>query len=160
MDTKLGALCDGIEKWELRLIQVLVSALIAIVFGQVISRYILHVEMLWSQEASLFCFIWSSFLGAGIAVRRRIHFVFDFLPADSPTAQISSYAGMLAMAALFFIEGFSNSIAEWPRFSEPSGFRFTWFVLPIPIMGASMLIFLVEGIRKDWRERCRKEERA
>ena len=160
MEAKLRVLCDGVEKWELRLTQVLVGALILTVFGQVISRYILHVEMLWSQEMALFCFVWSSFLGAGIAVRRRIHFVFDFLPANMLLAQIASYAGMLGMAALFLVEGSFNCVAEWRRFSEPSGFRFTWFVLPIPVMGASMLLFLFESIRKDWAARARKEERV
>jgi TRAP-type transport system small permease protein len=160
VDAKLRDLCDCVEKWELHLIQVLVSALILIVFGQVISRYILHIEMLWSQEASLFCFIWSSFIGAGIAVRRKTHFVFDFLPADKPVAQIASYAGMLSIAFLFLVEGSLNCFEEWPRFSEPSGFRFTWFVLPIPIMGASMLLFLLEAIRKDWTSRGREEEPA
>jgi len=58
----LNRLSDWVEAAELRVAQVLVSALIAIVFGQVIARYILRVEMLWSQEASLFCFVWSSFL--------------------------------------------------------------------------------------------------
>ncbi|MBI5577850.1 MAG: TRAP transporter small permease [Deltaproteobacteria bacterium] len=160
MDTKLRVLCDWLEKWELRLAQVLVSALILIVFGQVISRYILHMEMLWSQEMSLFCFVWSSFLGAAIAVRRKTHFVFDFLPANMPLAQIASYAGMLIMATLFLLEGSFNCLAEWRRFSEPSGYRFTWFVLPIPLMGASMLLFLFEGIRKDWTGRRRREERV
>jgi TRAP-type C4-dicarboxylate transport system permease small subunit len=160
VDATLRALCDWVEKWELRLTQVLVSALILIVFGQVISRYILHVEMLWSQEMSLFCFIWSSFLGAAIAIRRKAHFVFNFLPADMPLAQIASYAAMLLMAALFLVEGSFNCLAEWRRFSEPSGFRFTWFVLPIPLMGASMLLFLSESIRNDWVGRGRKEDRV
>jgi TRAP-type C4-dicarboxylate transport system permease small subunit len=60
---------------------------------------------------------------------------------------------MLAMAFLFFVEGLQNALAEWNRFSEPSGYRFTWFVLSIPVMGASMLLFLLEGILKDWRKR-------
>lgn len=142
-------LSDWVEAVELRLAQVLVSALIAVVFGQVIARYILSVEMLWSQEASLFCFVWSSFLGAGIAVRRKTHFVFDLLPKDRPVVKIISYAGMLAMASLLFVEGLLNALAEWNRFSEPSGYRFTWFVLSIPVMGASMILFLIEGILQD-----------
>jgi TRAP-type C4-dicarboxylate transport system permease small subunit len=73
-----------------------------------------------------------------------------------PLAQIASYAGMLLVAGLFLIEGAANAVAEWRRFSEPSGFRFTWFVLPIPLMGGSMLLFLIEGIRQDWAARERK----
>jgi TRAP-type C4-dicarboxylate transport system permease small subunit len=148
-----STLSDWVETVELRVAQVLVSALIAIVFGQVITRYILSVEMLWSQEASLFCFVWSSFLGAAIAVRRKSHFVFDLLSEERPLAKVVSYLGMLAMAFLFFVEGLQNALAEWNRFSEPSGYRFTWFVLSIPVMGASMLLFLLEGILKDWRKR-------
>jgi TRAP-type C4-dicarboxylate transport system permease small subunit len=142
----LKVLADWVEALELRFTQVLVAALIAVVFGQVIARYILKVEMLWSQEASLFCFIWSSFLGAAIAVRRKSHFVFDLLPPDQPAVRIVSIAGMLALALLCFAVGMENALAEWNRFSEPSGFRFIWFVLSIPIMGASMLLFLIEEI--------------
>jgi len=69
--------------------------------------------------------------------------------------KVVSYAGILALAFLFFLEGLQNALAEWNRFSEPSGYRFTWFVLSIPVMGASMLLFLLEGILREWRKNTR-----
>lgn len=41
---------------------------------QIIARGLLNYSMAWSIEASLMAFIWSIFLGAPIALRRRLHF--------------------------------------------------------------------------------------
>src|SRR5262249_50263492 len=40
----------------------------------VFSRYVMQATFRWYDEVARLCFVWIIFLGAGIAVRRRLHF--------------------------------------------------------------------------------------
>ena len=49
-------------------------ALVVDVFLGVFSRYVLHATFRWYDEVARLCFVWIIFLGAAVAVRRRLHF--------------------------------------------------------------------------------------
>ena len=51
----------------------LVGAMVAIVFAQVIFRFVLRASLPWSEEASRYIMVWLSMLGAGIGLRRKGH---------------------------------------------------------------------------------------
>jgi len=64
----------------------LIMTLVAIM--QVISRYVLAISLSWSEELVIFLFIWTSWLGAGVAAARGMHIeinIFSFaLEKKSP----------------------------------------------------------------------------
>jgi TRAP-type C4-dicarboxylate transport system permease small subunit len=56
---------------------VLFAALTVVVALQVLTRFVLHVPMIWSEEAARFLFFWVVLLGAAMSVRTRRHFAID-----------------------------------------------------------------------------------
>ncbi|MBO5566995.1 MAG: TRAP transporter small permease [Succinivibrio sp.] len=58
--------------------------LVAVSFATVVSRYIFDSPLMWSEEIQVLCFMWISFLGAGVAFRYGSHVsievIVDLLP--------------------------------------------------------------------------------
>jgi TRAP-type C4-dicarboxylate transport system permease small subunit len=50
-----------------------VVAEIAILFAGVVSRYVFHQPLLWSDELASILFLWLAMLGAVVALRRGEH---------------------------------------------------------------------------------------
>jgi TRAP-type C4-dicarboxylate transport system permease small subunit len=57
---------------------------VAVVFLQVIARYILLVSIDWTEEVARFAFIWMVFVGIAITERQRAHFRITFLVERAP----------------------------------------------------------------------------
>ncbi len=142
---------NGIERLEVWLCQILVIALIGVVFLQVLARFVFHWEVLWTLEAAIFCFVWTIMLGSSIAVRRGLHYTIDVLPRSHPFIKTMGYAGILTLALVFAWYGTIFSVSEWKRFSQPSMIRITFFVSCIPFMGITSALFILEKILQDFR---------
>lgn len=56
---------------------VLFAGLTAVVALQVLTRFVLHVPFIWSEEVARFLFFWVVLLGSAMSVRSRRHFVID-----------------------------------------------------------------------------------
>ena len=56
---------------------VLFAGLTIVVSLQVLTRFVLHLPMIWSEEVARFLFFWTVMLGAAHSVRTRRHFVID-----------------------------------------------------------------------------------
>ena len=63
----------------------LLLVIVAIVFSNVVGRYFLHAPIRWSDEVSLFLFLWLAYLGALAALMAGRHYSFpgliDMFPA-------------------------------------------------------------------------------
>lgn len=56
---------------------VLFAGLTIVVALQVLTRFVLHLPFLWSEEVARFLFFWVVMLGAAMGVKARRHFVVD-----------------------------------------------------------------------------------
>jgi TRAP-type C4-dicarboxylate transport system permease small subunit len=56
---------------------ILFAGLTAVVALQVLTRFVLHVPFIWSEEVARFLFFWVVLLGSAMSVRSRRHFVLD-----------------------------------------------------------------------------------
>ena len=65
---------DRIEQLLLTIGFLLLGTFIVVVLLKVVIRNFFHVPMMWADEVAVLCFIWTVFLGAAIAVRRKIHY--------------------------------------------------------------------------------------
>src|ERR1700709_655839 len=52
---------------------ILVVAEIVILFAGVVSRYVMHSPLIWSDELASILFLWLAMLGAAVAFRRAEH---------------------------------------------------------------------------------------
>ena len=66
------------------MIIVLASAMVLIVFINVLTRYFFHTAIAWTDESSRFLFIWLSFLGAILVNDKYEHMNLDFLVTSLP----------------------------------------------------------------------------
>jgi TRAP-type C4-dicarboxylate transport system permease small subunit len=90
-----------------RLGAVLVIALVALLFANVVAREGFEVSLVWANEISLILFAWTVFLGAGVAFARGARIRFTFLADRLPPARrawadaMTTWVGILILAILF-----------------------------------------------------------
>ena len=81
----------------------LVVAEIVVLFAGVISRYVLHAPLIWSDELASILFLWLAMLGAVVAFRRSEHMRMTALVA-SAGPRLRAYLDVVAIcAALAFL---------------------------------------------------------
>ncbi|MCA9771515.1 MAG: TRAP transporter small permease [Myxococcales bacterium] len=71
--------------------------MVALIFTQVILRYVFNTGLHWAEELARYLLIYAGFLGASIATKDRRHIVIDALPrAFPPGSPAVAFLGMLS----------------------------------------------------------------
>lgn len=125
-----------------------------LLFAGVVSRYVFHSPIVWSDELAGAIFLWLSMLGAVVALRRGEHMCFAAL-AERASPQIRATVQALVLAAititlilllrpaLDYVE--DESFATMPNLGVPS----SWRVLGIAVGLALMLaVTVVQFLRR------------
>jgi TRAP-type C4-dicarboxylate transport system permease small subunit len=141
METLLRTLITAMRRLETAAdwsCQAALGAMSALVLSQVILRYVFAAPLVWVEEASVFLMIWITFIGSGIAIRRRGHIamtlVADRFPAIIAWAvrAVSNFAvvGFLAIVAW---QGFSLAAFVSDQPSPAMRIPMIWPYLAIPV---------------------------
>jgi TRAP-type C4-dicarboxylate transport system permease small subunit len=150
----LSSMIRSMERIEQALGVFLVLAIVAMVGVQVVSRYFFNQPMAWVEELSTYCFIWTVFVGASIALKQDRHIAITALELCLSDAQkrwlklliwISVLTFMLIMIPhgykVMQVEARSNSV------SLPVNIPRMWFYsLPLTLACISMLITSLMGV--------------
>lgn len=143
-----------------RVIELLLAMLIAMIGAtlvlEVAFRYLLGHSLLWAEEFSRFLFLWTTFIGAGAAVGKGMHFslrsLVDALPAaPRRAAGVTSAFAVCALALLLVVEGWRLARFAAPQISTVLDISRFWFYLAIPVGGVLMLVYLPVTFRQLWR---------
>jgi TRAP-type C4-dicarboxylate transport system permease small subunit len=126
------------------------------VFTQVLLRYIFNTTFLWSEELSLYAFIWCVFLGAVVGVQRHIHLGFDILPEVLPpriaaVQKLVVNLTILSVALLLFVEGANFAKLSVRTLSPALGISLLIPTIIIPISGALMIVCVLRDLSRDLR---------
>jgi tripartite ATP-independent transporter DctM subunit len=101
------SLAASVEAWLGRLVEIpaaiLVIAEIVILFAGVISRYVLHAPLIWSDELASMLFLWLAMLGAAVAFRRSEHMRMTAVIANTGPAMRAYLDVFATCAALAFL---------------------------------------------------------
>ena len=135
---------------------VLFVALTLVVTLQVVNRLVLHLPIIWSEEAARFLFFWVVLLGAALSVRSRRHFVLDvvgrrgsgavgFLLAIVPNLAIAGFALFL------LVEGVTYTQAGALRTATNSGVPMSAVYAAIPVFAALAIGYAAVNLRADHR---------
>jgi tripartite ATP-independent transporter DctM subunit len=89
----------------------LVVAEIVILFAGVISRYVLHQPLIWSDELASILFLWLAMLGAAVAFRRAEHMRMTAIVANARPAMRAYLDVVATCAALAFL-----LLILWPAY--------------------------------------------
>ncbi len=90
---------------------ILVVAEIVILFAGVVSRYVLHSPLIWSDELASILFLWLAMLGAAVAFRRSEHMRMTAVVASARPA-MRAYLDVVATCAAFAF----LLLVAWPAY--------------------------------------------
>ena len=96
---------------------VILTAMVAIIFIQVVMRYVFNNSLSWSEELGKFLFVWISWLGISLAQRKGEHIKITMLTDRLPfrTAQavnILSDIILIIICAVIFYYGVQLVVAQ------------------------------------------------
>ena len=90
------SLLKKIDKYfEESIIVVLFSAMVIITFTQVLSRFIFHLSLGWSEEISRYLFVWIVYISAAMGAKHRRHIRVEIIDTLLPRS-ISKWFGVLS----------------------------------------------------------------
>ncbi len=144
----LTRFADGLE-WLLQAVGTAAfAALVVTVAAQVFARNVLAMGLGWSLDLAQLLFTWCIFLGAAIAVRRRLHYQVDLFPEG--WVRVQALLGLVAFLASAVVVGVM--IASGIIMIDVTGRRFNvalrisqaWFYAAIPVAAGAAAVFLVE----------------
>lgn len=79
---------------------VLIITMVLIVFGQVMTRKLFNFVFFWSEEVTLLCLTWFSFIGIAIGFREKLHIGMDVIE-DLVAAPVVKFLDRLIDVATF-----------------------------------------------------------
>lgn len=120
----------------------------AIVFINVVSRYVFNDPIPGADELATLCFTWAVFVGAAAGVRQRLHIGIEFVVNWFPPRG-RAVLGLLVVVLMAFFVGLvgfygitlmrSGNFKLTPVLHWP----YTWIYLAIPVGAALMLVRLL-----------------
>lgn len=148
----LRAINDRFERVSLVLAGLCAAFLTAIVFLEVVARYVLWYSFIWSEEATIFCFQWITFLGGAVALRKNKHFSVDIfknrLERGLPgrLRNIAVRVLELVFAVVFVVYGTQFALLSLKRYSYALGIPIVHVTSAVPVSGIVMMAFSLERL--------------
>jgi TRAP-type C4-dicarboxylate transport system permease small subunit len=125
------------------------TAMVVIIFTQVVFRYVIQQPLAWSEESARYLFVWATFLGASVAFYDKTNINVSFFAERirSPRLQggvmLLADAACMTFLAMYVWEGsiVTSRIFDLGQFSPsmewlPVG----WIYLAIPVGSFFMLL--------------------
>lgn len=124
------------------------AAFTVLTFVGVVTRYVLKVPLVFSEEISQFMFIWSCFLGATVTFKRHGHIRFTFLDRifgfrGVKVTDIILYCAACVFFAVLFVWAISWTKIVWPTYYPVTGLSRGWLYLSVIV---TSVIFEVHSI--------------
>ena len=128
----LETVIDGYCRLISYLIAALLAVMVALVFGNVVMRYVFNSGFSISEELSRWLFVWLTFLGAVVAVRSNQHLGTDMLvgklgPTGKKVCMGLSLLLMLYCLWLLFKGSYDQSVINWDTTSAVMEVSMSWF---------------------------------
>jgi tripartite ATP-independent transporter DctM subunit len=137
---------------------ILVFVEILLLFSGVVSRYVFHKPLTWSDELASTLFLWLAMLGSVVAFRRAAHMRMTALVSLAPR-RVSEVLELIAVvAALIFLLGMAHPAYEFaademivmtPSLDISNAWRAAALPIGIVLMVVAGILKLAEA--KDWR---------
>jgi TRAP-type C4-dicarboxylate transport system permease small subunit len=132
------------------------TALVAIVFYNVVSRYVLGSDLAWSTDLATCLLVWTSFLGAAAAMRRHAHLevveIVAVLP-PRPRRWLELGTRLVVIAALLFLVVYGAQISLTNMGERMSALNWPIGTLyaACPVSALLMLVFALQQTVRLWR---------
>jgi len=150
---RMSTIINGIAETALL---VIISLMASVVFVEVLFRYALMLPLFWTEEFARYCLVWSSLLGAGVALKRGENIAVTFFVDRIPGGMGPQAAFLVSIfIALFLIVilwgGVHLVILTRHQLSPAMRIPMAWPYLAIPISSLIMLIHELTFMHKRLR---------
>ncbi|HRJ69597.1 MAG TPA: TRAP transporter small permease [Beijerinckiaceae bacterium] len=139
---------------------VLFWAMGGIVFLQFFTRYVLNDSVAWTEEIARYLLMWVTFVGAAVAMRRRVHIAVEVLHNFLPPGPVrvlnfvidvitTGFVGLLCWYALTIYERMKiqkMTVIDWPMSYVYAGVGLGCFLL---LYRTVQMVF--SNARRGWR---------
>jgi TRAP-type C4-dicarboxylate transport system permease small subunit len=130
------------------------AAMVIIIFSQVICRFIFNFTPYWTEELTLIIMIYTGFMGAAIAYKKRLHinlqfFLMSLSPDNRRKAHFFIDCVLLVFSVYSIIYGWELTEKTMNQYNPALGWPVGTSYLAIPISGVIFLIFTIEKIMDD-----------
>jgi C4-dicarboxylate transporter DctQ subunit len=129
---------------EAALLASLVTAITAVTFAQVFTRYVTEDPWIWTEEAARYLFVWITLIGGAAAVRTRGHFGLDILRRYAPPLRaplgLMTMAVLVAFLCLLLYTGIIETRQAATQLSPALQVNMHWAYLALPV-GAALALW-------------------
>jgi len=151
-------LSDRINSLAKGLLLLSACTMVTAVFMQIIFRYLLQLPLSWSEELARYAFMWTTFLGASVALRYNtlpnITMGVKFFPKKIQPYLFLVTNGLSALFCYHFIvEGTKLCIAVLPDKTPALDFTISWAYAALPVGGLFMLIHIFRLVAEQSQEK-------
>lgn len=134
----------------------ILALLTAVVFLQVIFRFVLNQPLAWTEELAVYCLIWMTFLGSAYALSQKAHIAVDFFTSLFPLfVRKILYTLATLVSITFYIilvyQGYILTMHAMTELTPVLRLPMGWVYSVIPISGFLLLINLFHVFVKDMR---------
>jgi C4-dicarboxylate transporter DctQ subunit len=155
----LARLNDWLDSAFRLTIGALLIAATALVFVNVVLRYVFNYGMSWSDEVTKYSLLWLVFLGSGVAARQGGHISMEaLLTLLSPRAQqlnaalVNAVCAVLSAIVGFFGWRLAMAVRTLDQVGPASGLPVFWVYLAIPVGCLLMMLGFWEVALRRLRE--------
>lgn len=135
----------------------LLSGMVLVVFLQVLTRYLLDIALIWSEEIARLLFISLIFIGAAVLARRREHLtvtVFvDLLPERFRHLADAIASGVGLVVSWYLVVGaWDTFLREWdqltPALQFPMGVVFGLILVSVALLFVGLAVTIAQSLWK------------
>jgi TRAP-type C4-dicarboxylate transport system permease small subunit len=129
----------------------LMVAITAVVFLQVVSRYVFSYPFDWPEEMARYLFVWVALLGAALALKRGAHFSIDALVKRLPAGwrrivPLMIHISLGVFTLLVSVKGFQLALRVSEQLSPGMEVSMTYPYLSVPVSFAIMFKYVLSEI--------------
>jgi len=139
-------------------------AMLALIFSQVITRYIFGFSFEWSEELARFLFVWVVFLGSALIMGEDGHLAVELLPSllkgSKPGFVLNMLINLCGYAFIFIliIQGWKMTETMTFQTSPGLGISMSYVYAIMPISGILMLLYHIKDTVKILKSLAGKKE--
>jgi TRAP-type C4-dicarboxylate transport system permease small subunit len=150
-------LLDRIEKALDAVLVFMMIVMAGAVVLQVTSRYVFNNPTSWSEELARYLFVWITFLGAAVVIRKRRHVDVTVLtdrlpPSAAKVVYLVSDAAVLFMLGALTWAGAGLAVMAHRQLSAAMDLPMSLAYSAMPVGTGLMFVFLVATMIWEWKE--------
>ncbi len=135
---------------------VILSTMVALVFGNVVARYVFNSAITWAEEVARFLFVWLTFVGASFGLLKGLHLGMDMLvtrlqPRARCILELGNTIITLAFLGVWMVGGVHLIQANLDYMSPATGFSMglVYMIGPLAafLMGFETVARLVASLK-------------